>query len=205
MTLPEFNVQGTGQFAANPAKSTGSLKANLTASASELGNVQASLAALGAVQFTAQADAGWNGRNIEARQLALALSPAGGQPALTLDLIRPVTVETADGAIKIAGDASAELARLVLRAAPAAWLAAIAPAGYEVTGSSWSGQAVLGSGADGAIVAQTPQPFTLSGLSVAQAPVGTAPRRALVSNATVALDGFIMRTSSSGGGREFPW
>jgi uncharacterized protein (DUF2141 family) len=175
ITLPDFSLAGHGQFAADAVQRTGSLKATLTSSAGRLEIIMPQLAGLGALQIAANIDAGVApGKSsakalaISAKTLALTLAPQGGAAAVTVELLKPTTVEYGEQGLVLPAGSATDLARVTLTQTPAAWLAAFLPKGFGATGGGFNGQLVIGVGDNGAIVANSAQPVSFAGLNVTQ-------------------------------------
>jgi len=171
--LPDFTLRGDGQLTADTAKGQVSVKAKLQGSAGHLGALRADLEQLGSVQMSVDVDCSWtqgaDGKEtFDGRSLMATLAPDGGQTALTLNLLQPVSFEydTTTKSVKLTQGLVPELARLTLSQAPTAWVAMALPANYTLTGQNLTGEIDLGARADGAIVAKTTKPLTWTGLSL---------------------------------------
>jgi hypothetical protein len=179
--LPDFNVQGSGKFSMD-ANQGGSVNAKLVGVAGGWEVLSAKLAGLGMVQFNAGVDARWSGNSAEAKVANITLGPAGGNPAVTLELLRPMAMNFSGRIPQLTEGAGAELARLTLQGVPAAWVGLGLPANETVTGSPITGQVVLGAAADGTITANTTQAIRFAGISVTDN--GTA----VLNNVSLTLD-----------------
>jgi hypothetical protein len=171
--LPDFDLHGQGRFAVDGQKNTGSLTLAVAGSAANFDVLRPELAGLGQVQWSANIDAdmqpgksGNKSLEISAKTLVITLAPSGGQTALALELLKPTTVEYGDKGLVLPAGAGADLARLTLTQAPAAWLAALLPKSFSATGQGWNGQITLSARDDGAIIANTTKMLTFDGLNV---------------------------------------
>jgi hypothetical protein len=187
--LPEFDAQGSGEFSTD-ANGGGSVKAKVAAQAGQWEKMDATLTGLGKVQLEGGLDASWTNNTVEARSVNLALGPADAQPVVTLDLVKPVTMDFSGGTLHLTQGSGAELVRLNLQEIPVKWLSYAenffvsnkangsggSPSRYDLTNSYLNGQAVLGSQDDGTITVETTQPWMLD-------------RFNLTDNGTVALSG----------------
>ena len=173
--LPEFDAQGSADFSTD-ANGGGSVKAKVSAKAGQWEKMDAALTGLGNLQLDGGLDASWTNNTMEARSMNLALGPAGAQPVVTLDLVKPVTVDYSEKTLHLTQGSGTELVRLNLQEIPVKWLSYAAnffgshkangsgegsPSRYGLTDSYLNGQAVLGSQDDGTITAETTQPWML--------------------------------------------
>jgi hypothetical protein len=164
--VPNFNAQGAGQFSL--ARGAGSLQAALDLRALQFEKSQPALAALGPVQLSAAVDASWDGENLSAQSFSLLLGPDGAPPALALQLLKPLSLAWTGTELKITRGAGPDLMRLDLNQLPPAWLDAVLPAGWTLTGGNLSGHAVAGADESGTLVAQTNPPLQLDNFNIAR-------------------------------------
>ena len=187
--LPDFSLQGQGQFAADAPTRTGSLKTTMSGSAGHLETIAPQLAGLGTVQLTVNVDTAVAPGKSSAKALALSaktlsftLAPQGQPTAVAVELLKPATLEYGDKGIVLPPGAGAELARLTLTQAPPIWLTAVLPKEFSVLGQGFNGQITLGVRDDGALTATTTQPVSFAGLDVQQN------GKALLTNGVIQLD-----------------
>ncbi len=162
--LPEFAVQSGGDISLD-GNGGGSVKAKAEANAGHWEIINPMLEQLGNMQLDAALDASWTNNTLKAQSANLTLAPAGGQPVVTLDLIKPLAVDFSGKTPQLTQGAGAQLVNLQLQV-PVSWLALVEPAEWKIKGNTLTGQAVIGARDDGTITAETTQPLMMSGFGV---------------------------------------
>ncbi len=159
--LPDFALRGQGQLAADATAHSSSVKAAMTGSVGHLDVLRPELAGLGTLQVdanldvaAAQASATDKTLRIAGKALKVTLAPQGGQTAVGIELLKPINAEVGAQGLKLPTGAGADILKLTLTQAPAAWLAAALPKDFAVTGTS-NGILTVSLRDDGALVANS--------------------------------------------------
>ncbi len=173
LKLPDFNLHGQGQFTADATQREGSVKAALSGTVGQLQVARPELAGMGTLAVdtkldlaVAQPNAADKTFSVSAKALSLTLAPQGGQTAVALDLLKPVAFQIGPTGLKLPAGAGADLLRLTLSQAPAAWLTAALPKDFAATGQGLNGQILISALDNGALVVNTAVPVTFAGLDV---------------------------------------
>jgi len=174
--LPDFALQGQGQLAGDATQRSGSVKASLTGNLGHLEVLRPELAGVGGLKVDATLDVSATQPNaaektysIVAKALTANLTPQGGQTAVTVELLKPLTVTYGAQGVKLPAGAGADVARLTLNQMPVAWLTAVLPKEYAVTGQGLNGQVTLSAQDDDALTANTTQPLAFLNFEVKKA------------------------------------
>lgn len=196
--LPDFTLRGQGQIAADAAAHSGNLKAVFNGSAGYLEVLRPELAGMGTLALDANLDLAVAQSKTAEKTFSLAgktlkatLAPQGGQTAVAVELLKPVTIEYGANGLQLPTGAGADILKLTLTRAPAAWLMAAVPKDYTVTGQFMNGEVVLSALDNGTLSANTTNHVTLEGLNVQHG------QETLLVNANFGFDGAVQYADKS--------
>jgi hypothetical protein len=162
--LPPFVATGEGQFDFDGAFAEIHARGKLHAASDNLTVVRPELAALGALEVTAEFDLTQLGDQTRIDQLRVALS--GAQPVATIHSLQSVTYNRVTHGLA-AADPARDLFNVALQGVPLAWARPFAPR-FAVGGGDLKGEFVA-TAADGGFSLRPKAPLTIAGMTVAQA------------------------------------
>ncbi len=163
LALPAFAAGGEGTFASDRAFSRTKAAGKLAVSLDKLDVLMPALAAVGALDLTADFDISHRDTAVRVNRFSATL--AGGAPVAALEALQVIELDHNTGALKVADPASG-LARVDLRGLPLAWAQPLL-GGVTLAGGPLRGEFVV-SAQNGGFVLRSTAPVTLSRLSVAR-------------------------------------
>jgi hypothetical protein len=181
LALPVFAATGEGRFETDATFTEIHASGRLQATADKLSVIKPELAAVGALQISADFDVSQHGDATRVERLQAAVT--GAAPVLTVQALQAFEFNAKTGELKVA-DPNRELLGIVLQGVPLAWaqpfLKDIAATGGDLRGE------FVASARDGGLALRPKAPLTVANLSIAQA--GKPLLRALDISLTASAD-----------------